>query len=54
VDNQPDQCLSCAAGSTLAGTTCAGDFSCSSTQTCSDCGNGFNKILIGGVCLDCD
>jgi len=53
-DNRPTQCLSCPAGSSLSGTTCVADFSCSSTLSCTDCGNGFNKVLIGGACQDCD
>ena len=53
VDNQPTVCLSCFGSSTLSSNTCIPDLGCNATSTCTNCPQGLNLYIQGGVCYPC-
>lgn len=53
VDNQPKNCTACFSGSTLTSGKCVFKESCNDDNSCTDCGQGTNLILVGAKCYDC-
>lgn len=53
--SQTSVCLSCYSGAIFNSTTstCGLNTTCNSDSSCTDCGVGFNYILVGSTCMDC-
>lgn len=52
-ETNSSQCITCFSGSTLVSNTCTQELSCNADNSCRNCGQGNNYVLVGGTCIEC-